>query len=188
MKLLLTGDSIIARKEGLNEPRLNATLKKLHQNLELNNTAVSGINSGAFYAMMSELVLKQRRCDKLIILLGTNDLAQHKQVPLEQFEQNMNLIVSSVLCQYYPQNTILITPPAVDETKQIYRNNQLIKDYATVIKNVARQYRCQFINLYQAMINQSDLVELCRGELNDGLHFGQQGYLLLGNLIVKQIK
>ncbi|MDF7682189.1 hypothetical protein PT287_01465 [Lactobacillus sp. ESL0679] len=49
MKLLLISDSIVARKEGLKEPRLNATLKKLHQNLELNNTAVSGVNSGVLW-------------------------------------------------------------------------------------------------------------------------------------------
>lgn len=35
MKLLLTGDSIVARKEGLKEPRLNATLKSYTRILNL---------------------------------------------------------------------------------------------------------------------------------------------------------
>lgn len=48
MKLLLTGDSIIARKEGLQELYLNVDLRKRLPALEIINTAVSGINSGAF--------------------------------------------------------------------------------------------------------------------------------------------
>lgn len=48
MKILLTGDSIIARYEGLNDPRINYELKRRLGNIELVNTAVSGINSGAF--------------------------------------------------------------------------------------------------------------------------------------------
>lgn len=83
MKLLLTGDSIIARKEGLKEPRLDYTLKRKNSNIDTINTAVPGINSGAFFALISDLVLKIDHCDKLILLLGTNDLALHKKVPLE---------------------------------------------------------------------------------------------------------
>ncbi len=49
MKILLTGDSIIARHEGLSEPRINVDLKKKVPGIKLINTAVSGINSGAFF-------------------------------------------------------------------------------------------------------------------------------------------
>ena len=50
MRVLLTGDSIIARQEGKNEPHLNWNLQQLLPEIELENTAVSGINSGAFFA------------------------------------------------------------------------------------------------------------------------------------------
>ena len=35
MKILLTGDSIIARKEGLKEPRINNAIKEKYQMLRL---------------------------------------------------------------------------------------------------------------------------------------------------------
>lgn len=71
----MTGDSIIARQEGKNEPHLNWNLQQLLPEIELENTAVSGINSGAFFAKLNELVLSVKQCDNLVILLGTNDLA-----------------------------------------------------------------------------------------------------------------
>ncbi|MGQ5708588.1 GDSL-type esterase/lipase family protein [Lactobacillus sp. PSON] len=187
MKIFLTGDSIIARYEGLNEPRINYELKRRLGNIELVNTAVSGINSGAFFARLSELVLKAPICDKIVILLGTNDLATHKQVPMKQFKRNMELIASSIICLYWPQNVILVSPPAVDEKKQRVRNNFLVKQYAKVIKEVAQEYKFTYINLVQEMINHGDLENLCHGIKNDGLHFGKEGYKLLAELIIKDI-
>lgn len=79
---------------------------------------MSGINSRAFYSLLPQLVLKIDRCDKLLLLLGTNDIAQYKQVPRNQFKINMGLIISSVIYSYYPQNIILVSPPAVGKNKQ----------------------------------------------------------------------
>lgn len=187
MKILLTGDSIIARHEGLDEPRLNYELKKRIQNVNLINTAVSGINSGAFFARLGELVLTVKPCDKIVILLGTNDLATHKQVPLTQFKQNMQLIASSIICLYWPQNVVLVSPPAVDEQKQHVRNNKLVASYAQVVKEVAAEYNFSYIDLCSAMIKHGNLAKLCQGEKNDGLHFGDSGYKLLADLIAKEI-
>ena len=187
MKLLLTGDSIIARKEGLKEPRINAEIKEKIPGTNLVNTAVSGINSGAFYALLPDLVLKVERCDKLILLLGTNDLALHKNVPVTQFSKNMSLIISSVICLYYPQNVILISRPAVDETRQKNRINREIAIYTAELIKLAETYNLHFINLFQAMIKRGDLTNLCRGQLNDGLHFGAEGYQFLSDLLVKEL-
>lgn len=187
MRVLLTGDSIIARHEGLDEPRLNYELKKRVSNLELINTAVSGINSGAFFARLRELVLTIEKCDKIVILLGTNDLATHKQVPISQFERNMELIASSIVCLYWPENVVLVSPPAVDEKKQHVRSNNLVAEYAKVIQKVATEYKFSYVDLCRAMIEHGNLAELCKGEKNDGLHFGNLGYKLLANLVVKEL-
>ena len=188
MKLLLTGDSIVARHEGLDEPMLDAKLRQKISGIELNNTAVSGINSGAFFVCLNDLVLKQKPCDKLFILLGTNDLATHKQVPLKQFKQNMSLIASAVICQYRPNNVYLISPPAVDENKQHVRDNDLVSRYVQVIKEVAKEYHFNYVGLFEAMIEQGNLTSLCQGMKNDGLHFGKAGYELFSDLIVRALK
>lgn len=188
MRILLTGDSIIARHEGKNQPHIDWNLTQLLSNIEIENTAISGINSGAFFARLNELVLSVKRCDELIILLGTNDLATHKQVPLSQFKKNMELIASAVICQYYPPHVLLVSPPAVDENKQHVRNNNLIKQYVDVVEQVAGEYHFQFANLYQAMIDAGNISEISQGIKNDGLHFGDLGYEILANLIVSKIK
>ena len=85
MKLLLTGDSIVARHEGLSEPHINAYLKENFSGCSIVNTAVPGINSRYLLAHLNELVLKQVKADYLIILIGTNDCAFHKKIEEEDF-------------------------------------------------------------------------------------------------------
>lgn len=188
MKVLLTGDSIIARHEGLAEPRLNDELKKRMSGLVLTNTAFSGINSGGFFAKINDLVLEQKQHDVLVILLGTNDLATHKQVPIIQFKRNLELIASTIVYQYWPQYVILISPPAVDEQKQHVRSNELVKQYSQVVAEVAAEYHFHYLDLCQAMIKHGNLPELCHGLKNDGLHFGEKGYCLLADLLANKLK
>lgn len=183
MKVLLTGDSIIARHEGLIQPRLNFELKKLIPEIKIVNTAISGINSGAFFAMLSQTVFRIEKCDEIVILLGTNDLAIHKQVPLNQFKQNMELIASAIIYKYYPPHVFLVSPPAVDEQKQHVRSNELVKKYSATVEKVATEYGFHYVNLYQAMLKSGQLTEICHGSKNDGLHFGVKGYKLLAKVL-----
>ena len=41
---------------------------------------------------------------------------------------------------YSSDHAFFITPPAVDETKQKYRNNKLIKEYISVLTEVAKRH------------------------------------------------
>lgn len=188
MRLLLTGDSIIARNEGKEKPHINWNLKKMLPDVEIENTAVSGINSGAFFARLNELVLSVKKCDNLVILLGTNDLATQKQVPLTQFKQNMELICSAIICAYYPPHVLLVSPPAVDEEKQLVRDNALVEKYAKAVEEVAQEYHFRYADLCQAMLDAGDIKKTAQGMKNDGLHFGDAGYEILAKLIVKNLK
>lgn len=187
MRLLLTGDSIIARHEGKAEPHINWNLSQLIPNLEIENTAISGINSGAFFAKINHLILDVKKCDKLVLLIGTNDLAQHKQVPLAQFKRNLELISSALICQYYPPQVLLVSPPAVDETKQQVRNNVIVAKYANKIERVAREYQFNYANLFEAMLETDNLKKVSRGIKNDGLHFGDLGYEILAKIIIQKL-
>ncbi|HHD7853621.1 esterase [Enterococcus faecium] len=44
---------------------------------------------------------------------------------------------------YSSDHAFFITPPAVDETKQKYRNNKLIKEYISVLTEVAKRHDCE---------------------------------------------
>lgn len=186
MKLLLTGDSIIARSENHTIPEINFQLQKLNS-YQIYNTAISGINSGGLALSLPNLVFNQPKCDYLIILVGTNDLAVHKQVPLQQFEDNLKLIASSIIWLYYPGKVILITPPAVDENKQKVRNNLLVQEYSNIIKLIANEYKFSFIDLASKMQANKNFPEIFNGKKNDGLHFGVKGYELLAKLIGQKL-
>ena len=186
MKLLLTGDSIIARSENHTIPEINFQLQKLNS-YQIYNTAISGINSGGLALSLPNLVFNQPKCDYLIILVGTNDLAVHKQVPLQQFEDNLKLIASSIIWLYYPGKVILITPPAVDENKQKVRNNLLVQEYSNIIKRIANEYKFSFIDLASKMQANKNFPEVFNGKKNDGLHFGVKGYEPLAKLIGQKL-
>lgn len=186
MKLLLTGDSIIARSENHSIPEINYQLEKLIS-CDICNTAISGINSGGLALSIPNLIFNQPKCDYLIILIGTNDLATHKQVPLHQFKNNLELIASSIIWLYYPEKVIFITPPAVDENKQRVRNNSLVMEYSNIVEKVANEYKFTFIDLAGKMQNNTGFPEIFNGKKNDGLHFGVKGYKLLANLIVQKL-
>ena len=154
---------------------------------QIYNTAISGINSGGLALSLPNLVFNQPKCDYLIILVGTNDLAVHKQVPVQQFEDNLKLIASSIIWRYYPGKVIFVTPPAVDENKQKVRNNLLVQEYSNIIKRVTKEYKFLFIALASKMQASKNFPEIFNGKKNDGLHFGVKGYELLAKLIVQKL-
>lgn len=188
LKLLLTGDSIFARNEGYHEPAINHFLSQKLPQVKLINTAYPGLNTGGLCATINERIFQAEKCDYLIILIGTNDLATHKQVPVDQFKANLQFLISSIIWLYYPNQVILVSPPAVDENKQHVRSNELVNKYGQVIEEVCQQYHLTFINLFQAMLKYGNLPSLCHGLKNDGLHFGKNGYNLLSDLLVANLE
>lgn len=185
MRVILLGDSLFARHEGLNEPRINHVLHERFPDLEIANQSICGINSGAMLALMGDLVFKQPRADQLFIMVGVNDAAQHKLVPLDQYRRNIESIVSAVVCFYPKTRTVLVSGPAVDEEKQRVRRNAELAKYAKVLEETAKKYQCAYADFFEAMMRQGGLSQLCRGELNDGLHFGGAGYELLGKKLAE---
>lgn len=185
MNIHLTGDSLMARYEGCKQPMINEKLKELDRELSITNTAHPGDNTADLLARIKIEILTGKKADKVFILIGTNDLAINKQLTIEQFKDNL---VESIklLCTVYKLNEIyFITPPPVDEQKQRYRTNQIVQEYALVMKKVVKEEHCNVLDLYQEFINYSQLSvnELLHGMLDDGLHFGQVGYLILARTI-----
>ncbi|KRN26732.1 GDSL-type esterase/lipase family protein [Liquorilactobacillus mali] len=187
MNIHLTGDSLIARYEGHKQPIINEILKELKDKLSITNTACPGDNTADILTRMKADILSSKKADKIFILIGTNDIALNKQIGLEQFGDNLTEIIKQ-LCTVYESNEIyFITPSPVDEQKQQYRTNKLIRKYAAVIVKVAESMGCYTLDLYQKFIEygQLSLNELLHGVLDDGLHFGEEGYRILAELIVQ---
>lgn len=86
LNILLTGNSLIVRKETLKEPMLNVYLQNKISGIHIMNTAVSGNNSQALRERFAKDVLSYT-ADKVFILIGTNDLAEHKQLSKETYQK-----------------------------------------------------------------------------------------------------
>ncbi|MBJ8349827.1 GDSL-type esterase/lipase family protein [Streptococcus zalophi] len=188
-KIHLIGDSLFARNEGYDKPAIETFLLKKDPQLIIYNSSVAGDATKDVLNRMSA-ILSVERCDQVIILIGTNDLALNKQVPLPEFQENLLKIIMS-LKEKYPANQItFLSPSPVDEEKQHYRNNRLIENYAKIIMTVSQKEECHFVNLYQLFLeaaNQTSLSQLLEGSLDDGLHFGSSGYSLLADMILEQL-
>lgn len=186
MKILVTGDSLIARHEQLDQPMINHCLQQQLTWLEIVNTAISGSNSQDLLQNWRNF-FPNNEFSAVFLLIGTNDLALHKQLPLKTFKTNLLQIVKR-LKHYYPTASLcLITPPAVDENKQKWRNNQLIAQYSEIMLQIAAQNLIKGINLQEAMLAEESFPAITQGCLNDGLHFGLAGYQLLASLIKQQL-
>lgn len=186
MNIQLTGDSLMARFEGADQPMINQLLEE-ESTHTFYNTAVSGNNTFDFLKRIEQDILSLNEIDKIFILLGANDLAIHKQIPLNQFSINLQEIITKLTFNYSLENIYFISPSPVDETKQKYRNNFLVEQYSQEIKRMCDANDCGFINLYQAFIKHSTLSisELTEGLQKDGIHFGLAGYHVLAQLILK---
>ncbi len=181
-RLVCFGDSITARKEGSSDSML--TLKLSTQlKMEIINAGVPGDNSCDALRRIEKDVLSYQP-DLVAVLFGANDAAFHKTVSLETYKQNMTEIVNLIGAE----KTILISPAPVDESKQSARSNKVLSTYANVVQQVANQTGSHYIDLFNTMISMVEYKEILKGELDDGLHFGEKGYELLADIISRKIK
>lgn len=186
MIILLTGDSLIASHEGLKEPMLDSFL---HQKavLEIINTGIPGDNSDHLLARFDRDVLRYPEAEKVLILIGTNDLALGKQVPLGAYGQNIEEMIRRLKTVWKETDIFFISPPAVDEQRQWRRSNRLVQRYADYLKKIVEDHGCVFIDFYHA-VAAGDIKETMKGRRNDGLHFGKLGYDLLSDLIIQALE
>lgn len=183
LKLVCFGDSITARKEGLDAPVLTTKLSEQVEGFEVINAGVSGNNTINAIARIENDVIKHNP-DLVTVLFGTNDAAFHKMIDLETYKANIYIITQMIK----PERTILITPAPVDEKVQFARTNEVLFDYASAVKQVAVDTGGHVIDLFSKMIVLDDYPQILKGIRNDGLHFGDKGYDFLVRLLVEKIK
>ncbi|MER2059738.1 MAG: SGNH/GDSL hydrolase family protein [Niallia sp.] len=181
--LICFGDSITAGVENRNEAVLTAKLADKINHYEIINAGVNGDNTvDALNRIQIDVINKKP--DLVTVLFGANDAAFHKMIPLSLFQNNISRIVQLI----GPEKTILITPAPVDETVQFARTNEVLASYANAVKEVATETGAHFIDFYSEMLSLEDYQKKLIGIHNDGLHFGEEGYDILVDLIVKKIQ
>ena len=183
LEIICFGDSITARKEGYPSPILTHKLSSKMPNYEFINAGVSGNTSEQAMFRFNKDVLSKRP-DVVTVLFGANDSATDKLVDLDTFKRNISLFAK----QIGPEKTILISPAPVDESLQRNRTNERLKQYAQAVQEVAEETDSYFIDFFHILYSYPNYKELLVGVKNDGLHFGEAGYELLSDLIMKKVE
>ena len=182
LEVICFGDSITARKEGYSSPLLTHKLSSKMPNYKFINAGVSGNTTEQAMFRFNKDVLSKRP-DVVTVLFGANDSAIDKLVDIETFKRNISLFAKLI----GPEKTILISPAPVDESLQRNRTNERLKQYAKVVQEVAEETNSYFIDFFQILYSNPNYKELLVGEKNDGLHFGENCYELLTDLIVQKV-
>ncbi|KMJ59430.1 esterase [Bacillus sp. LL01] len=180
--LVCYGDSLTARHEGKDNPRLTEKLTSKLPAYKVLNAGVSGHTTKDALARIERDVLALSP-DLVTVLFGSNDAAAHKRVALNTYKENMLKITRLI----GPDRTILITPPPVDENLQPNRKNSELAKYADVVRLVSEETGSHYIDFYTDLYSRPNYKELLVGTLNDGLHFGEAGYDVLSKLITEKI-
>ncbi|OZS78202.1 hypothetical protein CF394_07395 [Tetzosporium hominis] len=183
MKIILFGDSLTARHEGLKEPMINAKLQPHFPQDELINKGVSGNTTNDAMKRFSKDILAQHP-DLVVIQFGSNDSSAHKHVAREMYKANLEQMVQAI----GPERCILVTPPPVDETKQTQRSNQVLEAYGDAVKEVVAEYKTGFADLYAAFMKHPNLAVALKGKEDDGLHYGEAGYAVVAETLVPVIQ
>ncbi|MDM5194432.1 SGNH/GDSL hydrolase family protein [Bacillus hominis] len=182
--LVCFGDSITADETFFGgTPRLTPRLQEVFPNWKVVNAGVPGDNTFDALQRIEEDVLSHEP-DFVTVFLGTNDAVSFAQVPLQAYKENLEKIVSTIS----PEKVLLISPAPVDEERQRNRTNEILGQYADVVKEVAKETGSHFLNLYAEMIQEQDYKRFVEDDEKDGLHFGIEGYEYLAKLISEKLR
>lgn len=125
---------------------------------------------------------------KVIIAIGINDTRifenkKNNETKKSDFKKNIKKIIQIAKKHTKQVYVIGITP--VDEKittpfENTYFYNKTIKEYNKVIKDVSKEEKVQFIEVYDEFKNYSKL-------LSDGVHPNKKGYELMYKIISKKV-
>ncbi|KAF9683649.1 hypothetical protein SADUNF_Sadunf04G0035800 [Salix dunnii] len=137
------------------------------------------------------------------VFFGANDAclsdryAAFQHVPIHEFKQNLNSLISFFKKRWPETVILLITPPPIDEDARLRhpymenpsglpeRTNEAAGAYAQACISVAKECGCPVVDLWTKIQEIPDWKEVC---LCDGLHLTQTGNRIVFEEVVKILK
>ena len=191
-KLICLGDSITAKeKDPSGTIKLTPRLKQVLPGWTIINAGVEGDNTrGALNRLQNDVL----NCcpDMVTVLLGTADASKNKGIDIKEYEQNLRAIVEQIT----PQKTLLISSPPINQAllsarKKAFPNANFVtrenlEQYVQVATKVAYTTSSHFLDLWSLMQAQTNYSSFLQAK--DGVHFNQQGYEFLTQVLSKKIQ
>ncbi|WP_019508871.1 GDSL-type esterase/lipase family protein [Pleurocapsa sp. PCC 7319] len=191
-KLICLGDSITAKEKDPNGTlKLTPRLKQVLPGWTIVNAGIGGDNTrGALRRLQTDVL---NCCPDLVtVLFGTADASENKGIDIREYEQNLISIVEQIT----PQRTLLITSPPINQALLSARKKafpsanfvtmEILEQYVQVAAKVAVLTGSHFLDLWSLMRSQSNYSRFLKSK--DGVHFNQQGYEFLTQVLSQKIQ
>ncbi|MBA1394043.1 lipase, partial [Lactobacillus sp. XV13L] len=117
----------------------------------------------------------------VVLFFGANDILTIHEMKPGYFTNNLEHIITEI----GPEKVVLISPPYVDYHKHPERSWPRQLQFSLAAEQMAKSYNLPFINLLEAMQASKHPEQYLQA---DGLHFSDQGYELLANLLIPAIQ
>lgn len=117
--------------------------------------------------------MKDQPCDKIYVMLGMNELGWSK---LETYQKQYAKLIDR-LREDHPEAKIILQsiPPvsAKQDAKKTYVNNERIRDYNAIIRTLAEERGCYFLDVASCLTGEDGVLPV--KQTTDGIHFNAAG-------------
>ena len=196
VNIVLIGDSLTQFSFEVEHQGWGAALQSVYaRKADVINRGFSGYNSTWVSALVPKIIpeipwnVEYPERNLVTILLGANDSCEGNKgvqyVSLEKFKENMISIIDRVKQISEDIPILLITPPRVNETMWEGRNDEQVKKYASIVRQVGKSCNRPVVDLWTDLdinskstdnrnvdIDVSVVPSIVKEDLWDGLHFG----------------
>ncbi|CAK4427027.1 unnamed protein product [Aphanomyces euteiches] len=187
---LLLGDSITQQGS---DPRISGFQALLQgdyiRRVDVINRGLSGYNTWWFLDTLPQILndaYADRTAPLLITLfLGANDATpegRSQYVSLTDYDKNLHSIINLLRHSFPSSKVLLITPPAISDSRDCGRRNDVAEKYAIACQAVGKALSVPVVDVWTPMQDDRN------SYLSDGLHLNAKGNLTVYNALTAQIK
>ncbi|HIY91696.1 SGNH/GDSL hydrolase family protein [Companilactobacillus sp. HBUAS56275] len=179
-RIVLFGDStLMGLRDGKATDTLAKRIRKDFQGYEVINMSIADYKTNNAMTRVDRV----RKLNPRIVILGfgINDISVDDEIKPGKFAANL----MSMIDLLGNQRVILLSPPFTDWRKDPKRPWTRQLQFELVTEHLSKQLDVSYIDLLHNMANSANLDSLLQA---DGLHFTKQGYNLLEDELIPEIK
>jgi len=179
-RIVLFGDStLMGFRDGKASDTLAKRIRKDFPGHEVINMSISDYKTNN--AMTRVERIKRLNPRVVILGFGFNDISINDEIKPGKFASNLTSIIETI----GSDKVILLSPPFIDWVKNPSRPWTRQLQFELVTEHLSKQLDVSYIDILHSMAHSANLSELLQA---DGLHFTKQGYNLLEDELIPEIK
>ncbi|WP_119318743.1 SGNH/GDSL hydrolase family protein [Companilactobacillus formosensis] len=179
-RIVLFGDStMMGFRDGKASDILAKCIRKDFPGYEVINMSISDYKTNNAMTRVDRV----KRLNPAVVILGfgVNDISTDDEIKPGKFAANLTNIIETL----GSNKVILLSPPYIDWIKDPTRPWTRQLQFELVTEHLSKQLDVSYIDLLHDMANCDNLNDLLQA---DGLHFTKQGYSLLEDELIPEIK